>query len=187
MEAGWPTVSRPAWSEMTHETRNTAEAVAAPAPGEPPLWRAPFAAETWRRALYVLVALPVGLACLLLAVCGRSAAAASVQRRLAGSLLRVPDEDSGVGSGRVAAHALLSLPVNAVALALSLYVWVGVVYNLGYPLRPDVSPRTDWGGPSLAGAWAVHAAGGLVFLAVSPLILRAFTRVQGTLVRRMLG
>jgi hypothetical protein len=61
--------------------------------------------------------------------------------------------------------------------------------NLAYPLRPGTmdSYQHSWGGPSLAGAWAVHAAGGVVFLFTTPWIVKAITSLQGRLARRPAG
>jgi hypothetical protein len=92
-------------------------------------------------------------------------------------------------AGRALAHAVLSLPLNLVSLALTAYLWAGVAVNLAYPLRPGTmdSYKHSWGGPSLAGAWAVHAAAGLVFLFVTPWLVMAVTWLQGRLTRRLLG
>jgi hypothetical protein len=89
----------------------------------------------------------------------------------------------------VVAHALLSLPLDLASLALLGYLCLGVLLNLAYPLRPGTldTYQHSWGGPTLAGAWAVHAAGGLVFLLVTPWAVRATTRLQGGLVQRLLG
>jgi Putative sensor len=94
------------------------------------------------------------------------------------------------GAGRVLAHAVLSLPLNLVSLALTVYLWSLFPANLAYPLRPGTmdSYQHSWGGPSLAGAWAVHAVGGgLVFLFANPWIVKAITSLQGRLARRLLG
>jgi hypothetical protein len=89
-------------------------------------------------------------------------------------------------------HALLALPLNAAILAITVYGWLLVVLNLGFPLRPLVGLSADgagsWGGPSLVGAWAVHAAtGGLISLLLMPWVVRGLTGVQGRLLRALLG
>jgi hypothetical protein len=163
------------------------------ATGRVPWWRAPFSRDTWRRTAYALLALPVGVACVPLALLGGSAVAARLQRGLGRRLLGLP---AGAPPRRprirAAAHALLSLPLNLVAFALTGYLWLAVLLNLAFPARPwfgigDGSYQDSWGGPSLAGAWAVHTAGGLLFLFLLPWVVRAVTAVQGRLLDGLLG
>jgi hypothetical protein len=55
-------------------------------------------------------------------------------------------------------------------------------------LRPDSDDLSNaWGGPTLAGAWAVHGTAGLAFLLLAPWIVKGATALQGRLARRMLG
>jgi hypothetical protein len=155
-----------------------------------PWWARPFSADTWRRTLYVLLALPVGVVCVPLSILGGSPAAGRLQQGPAARLL-------GVGlarpprrrvDGRVLGHALLSLPLNALSWALTVAVWALAVVNIAYPLRPDSDDLSNaWGGPSLAGAWAVHGTAGLALLLLAPWIVNGVTALQGRLVRAMLG
>jgi hypothetical protein len=118
-----------------------------------------------RSSLYPLAAFPVGLFSLAMALGGRRQSAAALQRRLLHTLLPAsapePDRD------RIVSFCLLNLPVNAPAFAVAGYLWLIPVLNLGYPLRPDVTAESlrqgTWGGPTLAGAWTVHAVGAVVF------------------------
>jgi hypothetical protein len=146
-------------------------------------WRLPFSADTWRGTFYILLTLPVSLVSLPLALLGGHQAAARLQRGLARRYLalRIDEPAPGRTAGRVVAHALLGLPVNLVSLALTAYLWSLVPTNLAYPLRPGTmdSYQHSWGGPTLAGAWAVHAAGGLVLLFATPWIVRGITWLQG--------
>jgi hypothetical protein len=139
-------------------------------------WRLPFSADTWRQTFYVFLALPVSLVSVPLALLGRYQAAARLQRGLARRYLalRIDQPTPGDSTGRVLAHAVLSLPLNLVVLALAIYLWSLVPANLAYPLRPGTmdSYQHSWGGPSLAGAWAVHAAVGVVFLFANPWIVK---------------
>jgi Putative sensor len=158
---------------------------------EAPPWRLPFSADFWRRTAYVLLALPVGIVAAPAALLGGHRAAARWQRGLARRLLPAAtaapaDRD---GAGRAIAHALLSLPLNLVSAVVVAYVWTLVAMNLAYPLRPGLGEgyQDAWGGPTLAGAWAVHAAGGLAFLFAAPWIVRGVTALQGRLLRRLLG
>jgi hypothetical protein len=69
------------------------------------------------------------------------------------------------------------------------YLWSLVPINLAYPLRPGTmgSYQDSWGGPTLAGAWAVHAAGGPAMLLAAPWAARGGAVLQGRLARRLLG
>jgi hypothetical protein len=107
-----------------------------------------------RRAGYAAGALPVALVRLALATAGRRDAARQFDARFL-------ERCFGPGPAeRTALRAALSIP----AFALAAYLVLLLVLNLAYPLRPDVEeePIDAWGGPTLAGAWAVHAVGGVV-------------------------
>jgi hypothetical protein len=171
-------------------TMVTSELPARPGVAEAPAWRLPFSAGTWRRTLYVLLAPPVGIVAAPLALLGGYRAAAGWQRGLARRLLAARvDPAHRDTAGRVIAHALLGLPLDLGSLAIVAYAWSLVPLNLAYPLRPGTidSYQHAWGGPTLAGAWAVHAAGGLVFLFAAPWIVKGVTWLQGRRMRRLLG
>ena len=148
--------------------------------------RAPFTADTWKRVGYIGLAFPVGILCVPIALVGGPAG--RIQRVLAERLLGV-DADGPERTGPLAlAHALISLPINLVALTVTFYFWTVVAINLGFPLRPDNDPTQSWGGPTLAGAWAVHAVGGGVpFLFLTPWVGKGFTKLQARLVTGFLG
>jgi hypothetical protein len=84
--------------------------------------------------------------------------------------------------GRFASHLLLSLPVDVLAFAVAGYIWLLLPMNLLYPVRLAVYDETlagSWGGPTMAGAWAVHAAGGLVsFLVIGVPLLAVLVQAQ---------
>jgi len=151
----------------------------------------PFSAATWRRTFYILLAPPVSIVSVSLLLLGGHRAAASLQRGLAHKYLalRIDGPAHRDTAGRVVAHAVLSLPLNLVSLALTAYLWSLVPANFAFPLRPGTmdSYQHSWGGPTLAGAWAVHAVGGLVFLFATPWIVKAITWLQGRFARRLLG
>jgi hypothetical protein len=146
-----------------------------------------------RRSAYVLVAWLVDLACLGLAAAGRRPAAARL-RAAALRLLRLrlagPPDGPPAGAGLVR-HALLDLPLALVGGAVSAYLWLVLLLNVGFPVRTGTSAEEladSWGGPSLAGAWAVHAVGGvLVFLLVGVPLMSGLAEVHKRLARRVLG
>ncbi len=125
--------------------------------------RLPFTAEPYRCTLFLLLSVPLALWSL---VDGGAA-----QRRAAAALLSVEPAPSRW-------RGLAAVPLDLVALVVAGYCWTGVLINVVYPIRPvlgmDGEYRDAWGGPTLAGAWAVHAVGGLVFWLVVPWVLRGY-------------
>lgn len=142
--------------------------------------RSRFGSPLWRRSAYAFAALPAGLA---------SLTGARVQPALAHCLLNVPS--TRPGRVRTILHALLSLPLGVLSLLAAAYGWAIVVLNLLYPARWLIgmggSLEDSWGGPTLAGAWAVHAAGGLVMLLLMPALMRGITTLQARSMLRVLG
>ncbi|MES9602537.1 hypothetical protein [Actinomadura sp. NPDC000929] len=142
--------------------------------------RSRFGSSLWRRSAYALAALPAGLA---------SLTGARVQPALAHRLLDVPS--GRPGRFRTILHALLSLPLGVLSLLAGAYGWGIVVLNLFYPARWLIgmggSLKDAWGGPTLAGAWAVHATGGLVMLLLIPALMKGITTLQARLMVRVLG
>jgi hypothetical protein len=153
-------------------------------------WRLALSADTWRRTLYALLALPMGVVCVPLSILGGSPAAARLQQRLTRRFLalRLQGPRPARVDPRVVGHALLSLPLNAVSFALTVAIWTLAVANIAYPLRPDSDDLSNaWGGPTLAGAWAVHGTAGLALLLLAPWIVKAVTTAQGRLAQTMLN
>ena len=143
-----------------------------------------------RRAVYALVAVPVALWCLGLLAVGRADAATTARlrslRRLAGlSLSSVPS------SRRLTSHLLLSLPLDVLTFVIAGYFWLLLPMNLLYPVRLavyDESPMGSWGGPSMAGAWAFHAASGLaIFLVIGLPLIALLVRAQSWIADRTLS
>jgi hypothetical protein len=154
-------------------------------------WVMPFSTETWRQTIYVVIALPASLAFMPIALLGGHRRVARWQRGLTRRYLpqRTGGPPARDTAWRVAAHAVLSLPLNLVSLVVTGYLWLGVPLNFAYPLRPGAmeSYQRDWGGPSLAGAWAFHAAGGVAALFLTPWVVQALTWLQARLTRGLLG
>jgi hypothetical protein len=83
--------------------------------------------------------------------------------------------------GRLTSHLLLSLPVDFVVFVIAGYVWLLLPMNLLYPVRLaiyDESPTDSWGGPTMAGAWALHATIGLASFVVALPLLAGLVLVQ---------
>lgn len=137
-----------------------------------PWWKLPISGEPYRYTLFLLLSIPLALWSLL----DRGA----VQQRAAARLVAGKPLPSRV-------RGLAALPLDAVALVVAGYCWIGVVLNLAYPARPLFGQsgdyRDSWGGPTLAGAWAVHVLGGIAFWLAVPWVLRGYA----TLWRRIAG
>jgi hypothetical protein len=150
--------------------------------------RGPFTTANWRRCAYLAAVVPAGIWGAVLAMRGRPNDAVRLHARLSERLLgRILFSSPGsVGPGRAALYGLASIPLNLACLLAGAYVWSIVPMNLAFPLRSG-DPSTSWGGPSLAGAWAVHALGGLVFLFIAPVVVRGLTNLQSRFQLKMLG
>jgi hypothetical protein len=145
--------------------------------------REAFTAGTWRRVAYALLAFPVGVLCVPLALLG-----APTGRWQRGLVRRFLGRELS-GSSRGMAHATAAVPLNLLVLAVTLYGWSLVPMNLGWPLRAAGSDYSDaWGGPTFAGAWAFHAiVGGFGFLLLMPWLGRALAAVQLRLAAALLS
>lgn len=151
------------------------------------VFQAPFIADTWMRLAYLLLAVPVGLLCLPLGLIAPGTAG-RLQRAMAHRLLRVAAERPRRVGALAFAHAVLTTPLNVAGAVVSLFLWSVVAMNVGYPLRPGLDPTHAWGGPTLAGAWAIHAVfGGLAFLLLTPWVMKGLTSLQARLVTGFLG
>ncbi|MEU0399013.1 hypothetical protein ABZ318_01995 [Streptomyces sp. NPDC006197] len=115
--------------------------------------------RTLHTAARAFLALPAGLAAVVLTLTGQPGRAARLRARLAGG--------DGWTGRRVLGRAVLGLPLDAVAFVLVGYALFNSVRNFGYPLwYLDTDYHQAWGGPTMAGVWAVHAGGWLLCLAV---------------------
>ncbi len=144
------------------------------------LGRAHFGRTLFLRTAYMLAALPAALV---------SLTGAPVQGSLARRLLNV--EAAPRGRFQTILHAVLSVPLNAASLLVVSYGWAIVVLNLLYPGRRLIGMGGTlddaWGGPTLAGAWAVHALGGLVMLLLMPFVLKCLTALHPRLLLGVAG
>jgi hypothetical protein len=179
-------------------------------------WRVAYGGGTWRRIGYAVVAVPICVACVALSVVGRVGTAGRYQRSLARGLTGQPAGEAAASRvARVLASSVAGLAIGLVSWAVLQYLALHVFINVGFPLRNYLTVdgrsgvglgwwglrrashtgsiwastyRNSWGGPTLVGAWAVHA--GLVLVSNVPLLLwalRGLTRLQGGLTRTLLG
>ncbi|GEM29218.1 hypothetical protein NN3_02250 [Nocardia neocaledoniensis NBRC 108232] len=128
-----------------------------------------------RTVAYALLALPLAFA------------PARTRLRVPRRLLREPVAARWIGTGRCVAHSVLSAGPGVVAWFLLMLTVLGLVRGLLYPLVAANDYENSWGGPTLAGAWAVHAA---VSLVVAPLfvgVVAGLGRVQLRVTRAVFG
>ena len=181
-------------------------------------WRIAYSMSTWRRVGYAVAAPPTCVVCLVLAAAGRARVAAPYQRRLGRGLLGLPPgggSPPAVRGVRVFAGSIAGLLTGIVCWTVLQYLAFFLFINLGFPLRGYLSfgsrsgvavpwwgihrisssgdvwashYANSWGGPTLAGAWAVHA--GLALVTLGPVLLwavRGLTWLQGTWALALLG
>ena len=133
----------------------------------------------WMGVLFALGAFPILLAGSLVRGISRRSTAARLDAWILTRWLGTCILNAQLGSTAWRLKALVvSLPISAI----SLYLVAGIALNFGYPLRPGSEPG-DWGGPTLAGRWVVHAAGGVMFAIVAPW----FCGGMRNLAKRLLG
>ncbi len=102
-------------------------------------------------------------------------------------MLRTPFDLNAPGPLRTVAHSLLSGAVGLLTWFAMFLACVGAVRGALYPLIAGNDLEHSWGGPGLAGAWAVHAALGIGLLPLWLLLTAAFGMIQLRLARRLLG
>ncbi|MFJ2190660.1 hypothetical protein ACIOJE_22460 [Kitasatospora sp. NPDC087861] len=132
-------------------------------------------------AARALLALPTGAVGAALVVAGQPGRASRWQARVSGG--------RGWTGGRVLGRAVLGLPLDAAAFLLVGYALFNSVRNFGYPLwYLGTDYHHAWGGPTMAGVWAVHAAGwGLCLYLLLRWPVRWLARGQQALAERLLA
>ncbi|WP_439677532.1 hypothetical protein [Embleya sp. MST-111070] len=185
-------------STVVRPAPGTRPAASTPARRRRPLRRfAPASvSEAARRSAYAFLALPLGLIGIASTLGGRSSRVARLQLAAARRFLD-PHTGDGRHSGattdrgaspcavRVLRHAVLDTALGVPMLVLAGYAYGNTIRNLTYPIRyGDTDYHDAWGGPSLAGVWAVHAIGGLAFFAVCLCLIQGLTHLRAAGARR---
>jgi hypothetical protein len=138
---------------------------------------------------YDLALVPVSLLAIVRSLLGRSDAVHQAWRRLArfqGSpdpiRLRRP---AAVGS---VVNGLVSLVLGLLSWFLVMMLVMAVVRGpfFGFVEDGPFGPET-WGGPTKAGAWAVHAAIAVPIIVLLPFVLRGLALLQSASVRHLYG
>ncbi|MFJ6406022.1 hypothetical protein ACIQK9_10940 [Streptomyces hydrogenans] len=142
------------------------------------------AAGFLRRAGRAAVLLPIALATTGLVLAGRADRAAEWWARVGGegpAAVRRP------GTGRLLGHALVCVPLGLIALVPVGVEVLFVLRGVLYPLADSGPYDHSWGGPTMAGAWAVHFLVSLPFAAAGLGALALLHRLHHRLAGRLWG
>jgi hypothetical protein len=145
-----------------------------------------FGADTWRRLAYAVVSAPVGLAALALTLLCLPSRAAALQRGVAVQLLGGPRHGRDRLAGSVT-YAVASVPLGVFGLWLAFLLGPNTARNLLYGFVVGDGYTDAWGGPTLAGAWAVHAVLALALVPVGLWLVRGLTALQRRLADTLLA
>ncbi|MEV0062380.1 hypothetical protein [Nocardia sp. NPDC050718] len=124
---------------------------------------------------YALLALPLALS------------PVRTRLRVPRLLLHEPVSARRVPAPRCLVHSVLSAGTGLVAWFLTLLAGLVLIRGLAYPLVAANAYETAWGGPTLVGAWLVHAALGLLLAPAFLGIVALLGRLQLRLARTVLG
>ncbi|MFJ2666703.1 hypothetical protein ACIO14_20385 [Nocardia fluminea] len=128
-----------------------------------------------RSAFYELLALPLAFT------------PVRTRLRVPRLLLREPVGAHNISLGRRLIQSVLSGGVGLVGWFLAMLSVLVLVRGLAYPLVAADGYETSWGGPTLAGAWLVHAGLGAVIAPVLVAMIALFGQLQLRVTRTVLG
>jgi hypothetical protein len=161
-----------------------------------PAPRAPLARLVWSR--WVINPLVFGLVALPLTLAGQVRRAARLRRRRLDTA-HTPAAGPPQGSGRVGLATALTLPLTLVSFLVALLILYLAYFGELYPLRPDTiaylgdmfrpfpGGEDSWGGPTLVGAWIVHAMLAVGLQAAGLALIRGLGALCGRITRPLLG
>ncbi|MFD4439546.1 hypothetical protein ACFWPK_07165 [Nocardia sp. NPDC058519] len=128
-----------------------------------------------RSAVYELLALPLAFT------------RVRTRLRVPRLLLREPVGAQNVSLARCLIQSVLSGGVGLLGWFLAMLSVLVLVRGLAYPLVAADGYENSWGGPTLAGAWAVHAVLGVLIAPVFVAMIALFGRLQLRVTRTVLG
>ncbi|MFD4458852.1 hypothetical protein [Nocardia sp. NPDC058480] len=128
-----------------------------------------------RSAVYELLALPLAFT------------RVRTRLRVPRLLLREPVGAHKVSLARCLIQSVLSGSVGLLGWFLAMLSVLVLVRGLAYPLVAADGYENSWGGPTLVGAWAVHAALGVLIAPVFVGMIALFGRLQLQVTRTVLG
>ncbi|MVU82711.1 hypothetical protein GPX89_36445 [Nocardia sp. ET3-3] len=128
-----------------------------------------------RAAYFALLSVPVAFA------------PTGVRARVVRRIFRTPFALREPGWWRTLAHSVLSLAVGLVAWFAAFLMILAAVRGIFYPLIAAHDYQHSWGGPTLAGAWAVHFAGGALPFPLWVLLIAGLGVLEQRLAQRLLS
>ncbi|MFC9660096.1 hypothetical protein ACFVJ5_07655 [Nocardia sp. NPDC127606] len=128
-----------------------------------------------RSAFYELLALPLAFT------------RVRTRLRVPRLLLREPVGAHNISLRRCLIQSVLSGGVGLLGWFLAMLSVLVLVRGLAYPLVAADGYETSWGGPTLAGAWLVHAALGALIAPAFVAVIALFGRLQLRVTRTVLG
>jgi hypothetical protein len=128
-----------------------------------------------RWAGYALVAGPL--------TCRSPAVRLRVPRRMLGESIAVRDPSTV----RAILHSVLAVTVGLLTLFVAFLAILAAVRGIAYPVIAGGDYENSWGGPTLAGAWAVHALLGVGLLPAWLALVAGLGALQVRLIRQVLG
>ncbi|WP_433005849.1 hypothetical protein [Kribbella sp. CA-294648] len=138
---------------------------------------------------YAVALVPAGLLAIGNSLLGRADTVHRTWRRLA-RFQGSPDPIRWrrPGAASVVFSSLVSLALGLLSWFLLMLLVVAVVRGpfYGFVETGPVGPGT-WGGPTKAGAWAVHAVVAVPIIVGLPFVLRGLALVQAAMIRRLYG
>jgi hypothetical protein len=142
-----------------------------------------------RSIAYDVALVPVSLLAMVRSATGQADSVHRTWRRLA----RFQDSPDPIrlrrpGVGSALLSGLVSLALGLLSWFLVMMLVTSVVRGPFYGFVEDgpFGPGT-WGGPTKAGAWAVHAAIAVPIIVVLPFVLRGLGLLQAAAIRRLYG
>jgi hypothetical protein len=161
-----------------------------------PAPRIPLARLVW--SLWVVNPLVFGLVALPLTLAGQVRRVARLRQQRLDSA-RTPAASPPQGPSRVALATALTLPLTLVSFLAALLILYLAWFGELFPLRPDViaylggmfrpfpGGEDSWGGPTLVGAWIVHAMVAVGLQVGGLALIRGLGALCGRITRPLLG
>lgn len=128
-----------------------------------------------RSAVYELLALPLAFT------------RVRTRLRVPRLLLREPVGAHNASPYRCLIQSVLSGAVGLLGWFLAMLTVLVLVRGLAYPLVGADGYENSWGGPTLAGAWLVHAVLGVVIAPLFVAMIALLGRLQLRVIRTVLG
>jgi hypothetical protein len=162
-----------------------------------PTPRMPLARLVW--SVWVVNPLVFGMVALPLTLAGQVRRVARLRRQRLDTTPTTAASPPRQGPSRVGLATAFTLPLTLVSFLVALLIFYLAYFGELYPLRPDTiaylgdmfrpfpGGEDSWGGPTLVGAWIVHAMIAVVLQAAGLVLIRGLGALCGRITRPLLG